>query len=332
MRGFFLWRFLIGALFFGAAASPGWSGDALAPGPAFSDPSFRVVMPDEWVVRPIHRGDVDLQVSMDQQMFRILGPAIHRWARNNKLKIGLRDGTCGHAASALSNKRADIGGFCCPPRNTDRLPGLRFYTLGITAVALLAHPDNPVSALTAQQARELFSGEIRRWSKVISGSAGKRFNKPVLPVARLHCKPRPGHWRLILSHEDQFSSELQEVGAIPDMISVVASNPRAIGHAAYWFAVDHYSPKGKVKALKVDGVSPADVSALARGDYPFYKTFSVTLWEGSPAQNAAAKKLVDYLLREVEKVDASFGVVSPSRLKRAGWRFKGGELVGGPPG
>jgi signal transduction histidine kinase len=65
----------------------------------------------------------------------------------------------------LSRKAADIGAFCCAPGITDRLPGLRFHTLGIAAVVLLVHPDNPVDNISIGQAREIFMGETIRWSE-----------------------------------------------------------------------------------------------------------------------------------------------------------------------
>ncbi|MBF0621002.1 MAG: hypothetical protein HQL54_03670 [Magnetococcales bacterium] len=311
-----------------------WSMDA-ALAPEFSDPNYRVQMPESWVVKPIDRTvqtDVakktDLKVILDQQIFRLLQPSIQAFAKQNNLNIAQGDGTCGHSAGALAAKRTDIGGFCCPPRDLDRLPGLEFHTLGITPIALLVHPDNPIDNISIEEARKIFSGDISRWSQLKTAEGIKGPNRPVLPVGRLHCKPRPGHWRLILDNEDLFSPDLQEVGTIPDMISMVAHGKSAIGHAAYWFAAKHYRNKGKTKVLMVDGIHPSDVNAVAQGRYPFYKTFSVTTWHGPHVENKNAMRLVTHMLHAMAHLDHADGVVSASMLRANGWQFQADELIG----
>jgi phosphate transport system substrate-binding protein len=309
-----------------------WSGLALANssvvGPAFSDPAITVPMPDSWLKQPIDRGKADLKVMLDQQMYRVLAPLIHQYANKKGIKISLSDGTCGNSAGTLLKKQADIGAFCCPPRNSDRLPGLRYFTLGITPISVIVHPDNLLTNVTIDEARDIFSGAISRWSqlKMPNGSFGP--NKPIQQVARLHCKPRPGHWRLILDNEDQFSVSLKEVGTIPDMLSSAARNIRSIGHVSAWLATNDPKKKVVVKSLKIDGIHPTDVKALIDGRYPFYKTFSITIWEGANVENALAKDLKEYILSQVEMLDDKYLIASHEKLRKAGWQFEGDELIG----
>ncbi len=46
------------------------------------------------------------------------------------------------------------------PGATDRLPGVRFHTLGIAAIAFLVHPQNPIDNISTEQVRRIFKGEI----------------------------------------------------------------------------------------------------------------------------------------------------------------------------
>ena len=82
--------------------------------------------------------------------------------------------------------------------------------------------------------------------------------------------------------------------------------------------------------LRVDGVSPTDGEALVQGRYPYYRVFNVTTWAGAPNADRAAE-LVNWLKRRFESLPADYGVVPASRLRAAGWRFLGDELVGEPP-
>jgi hypothetical protein len=288
-------------------------------------------MPAGWEKQPVNHdvsiSNIDIAVNLDQQMYRILAPITEEFAKERGLKIAIIDSTCGNSSGMLRRKMVDIGGFCCAPGRTDRLPGLRFHTSGIAPVALFVHPDNPIDNITLEQARKIFMGEISRWSELKTPDGRPGPDAMIKPIGRLHCKTRPGHWRLLLDNEDLFSPRMFEVGNIPDMVLQVASAPHAIGHETAWLATEYYKNKGRVKTLKIDGHAPEDLDALLTGKYPIYKTFNLTTWEGKEVENANARELVAYIIKQCEGLDSSYGIIPSSRLKKAGWKFKDMELV-----
>lgn len=302
-------------------------------GPPFSDPSVTQPMPETWVAQPVkytnETGDADLVLSLDQHLYDALLPMIQKYAKEHRLKIVVNEGTCGITSGELVKKTADLGGFCCPPDKTDRLPGLKFHTLGIDAKALLVHSDNPIDNITLTQAQQIFMGEIHRWSELTSSKGKKGFDMPVQVVGRLHCKLRPGHWRLLLDNEDLFAPGMREVGAIPDMISQVAANPGAIGYEVLWNTL-RYKDKGKVKALSIDGYSPAKPEHLISLNYPLYRVYNLTTWEGKGVENPHAQKLVDFLLQHTKDLPAEHNIIPASLLRKAGWKFRDNELIGEP--
>ncbi|MBI4654221.1 MAG: substrate-binding domain-containing protein [Nitrospirae bacterium] len=302
---------------------------------AFSDPSQIMDMPEEWKKKSVKHepsmGDVDIAITLDQQMYPdFFPPIIKKYAKDNNLKIFINEGNCGISGGMLSRKIADIGAFCCPPEKTDRLPGLRFHTFGIAPVAILIHPDNPIDNITLKQARQIFQGEISRWSELKTAKGGKGFDTPIQVVTRLHCKTRPGHWRILLDKEDLFTPNLIDVGAIPDMIAQVATNPKAIGFESLIEVYQYQEEKGKVKILKIDGYDPHELSHLLTLKYPLYHVYSLTTWEREGVANPKAQKLVEYLISQVELRHKEFGVIPVSQLRKAGWRFKDRELIGEP--
>lgn len=303
-------------------------------GPAFSDPDKQVHMPASWEKKTITHdpsfGNTDLAINLDQQMYRILLPAAKEYANKYDLHIAITDSTCGNSAGMLRRKMIDIGGFCCAPGEMDRLPGLRFHTTGIAPVALFVHPDNPIDQITLEEARKIFMGEIAYWSELKTADGRPGPKKMIRTMGRLHCKIRPGHWRLLLDNEDLFSPRMLEVGTIPDMVSEVASHPDAIGHETVWLATEHYKEKGKVKTLKINGYAPEDLHALLTGHYPIYKTFNITTWEGEELENRHAERFVAYLKRKIEELDVIYGIIPSSQLRKAGWKFKASELIGEP--
>ena len=302
-------------------------GDDLA-GPAFTDPERVVEMPPDWrqkgiEYQPWARG-ADLAVSLDQHLYAALLPLIRRFAEESDLKVAVQEGTCGISAGKLEEKAADMGGFCCPAGRTDRLPGLEFHTLGIASLALFVNAQNPVDGMTLEQARGVFRGRVYRWSDVDPAGEGL-----VQPIGRLHCKARPGHWRLILDNEDLFSPRLYEVPTIPDMLRAVADDPRAIGYEVIWNVSDS-ELRPRLRFVKVDGVDPRDREALVAGQYPLYRVYNVATWGPGRLSNAHADALLAYLYEHFEEVEPRYGIVPAERLRGQGWQFRDDELIGEP--
>jgi hypothetical protein len=314
-----------------------WGDDSsgLLQGKAFSDPSKVIEMPDEW-----HEGSIkyenwargaDIAVSLDQHFYQLYRPFIEKYANDNRLNIKVMEGTCGISSGLLYRKAVDIAGFCCPPSDYDRLPGILFHTLGITGLTVLVHPDNPIDNITIDQARWIFQGKITNWSELKTASGHPGPDMFIQAFARLHCKLRPGHWCSLLADEDLLSPRLYESGSIPDVIEMAAKNPQAIaGFESFYMAYHRYGQEKRPKFLTIDGYSPDNPDDLISGRYPMYFVFNVTTWEGEKTENPDARKLVDYLMQQVKYVDREYNIIPVSRLRQAGWKFKGNELVGEP--
>ncbi|MDM8561077.1 substrate-binding domain-containing protein [Candidatus Parabeggiatoa sp. HSG14] len=309
-----------------------WSMDELVAGKAFTKFSQIIEMPEKWRKQPIQyknwaKGS-DLAITLDQQLYPALLPVIQKYAKQNKLDIAVQEGTCGTSAKGLKDKIADIAGFCCPPSEADRLSGIKFHTLGIASLALLVNSKNPINKLSLKQARQIFQGHIFRWSSI--KNKGKRGPRRIIQVfGRLHCKQRPGHWRLLLDNEDLFSPRMSELSTIPDMVSEVALNRYGISYETLMM-LKHYSNSRKVKTLSIDHIAPTDNAKLIAGEYPLYRTYNVTTWESQTTKNRQAQALVKYLIDYMEKLDPSYGIVPVSKLRKAGWQFMENEIIGEP--
>lgn len=294
----------------------------------FSDPTVLTEVPAEWPEKPIQHlakyQDADLVISLGQQSHPLFYDLILQYAEKNNLKIVVEQGTCGITSGRLLKKKVDVGAFCCPPGKDDRLPGLKFYSLGISPIALVVNPENPLQNVSTKQAREIFEGQISNWAEISPGNS-----QLIKPVGRLHCKTRPGHWRSLLKSEDDFSPRLFEVGVIPDMISQVSRSASSIGWETP-LMVDAHREKGDVKVLDIDGHSPSDLEYVLSGKYPLYRSYSLTAWTTKSKTNDEAIKLILFLRQHVENVYQDISFIPVSQLKKAGWKFRGDELVGEP--
>ncbi|MBF0589117.1 MAG: substrate-binding domain-containing protein [Magnetococcales bacterium] len=293
-----------------------------------------------WMARPVDYRtwgqDSDLVVTLNQWQHNALSPAIKQFAKLRNYRVTIRNGRCGNSKRLLQDKAVDMGGFCCPPSFGDRLPGLTFHTIGIIPLAILLHESNPHDNLTLKQVRAIFQGKINDWSKLSGSNLQSAKPLPIRILARLHCKLRPGHWRLLLDNTDQFGANAHMVGTVPDMIlKGVAGFTGSIGFETL-STLKYYQQKHKnlpVKAARIDGLAPSDLKHLLSGAYPLYEVSNLAIWEPPHVANGKAMELIHHLANLTEhhpqRVN-SRQVIPASDLRRAGWRFFGPELVGAP--
>ncbi|HIJ84611.1 MAG TPA: hypothetical protein HPQ00_10470, partial [Magnetococcales bacterium] len=288
-------------------------------GIAFSNPDMITEKPIEWQQQPIRYrpqdAGVDVTLLLDQNIYPGLLPLVEEFAKTNNIKVSVREGTCGPAAEGVLRKEVDIGGSCCPAAKMDRLPGLRWHTVGISPMAILARASDPVDQLTSEQIRDIFRGKLTRWSQI--PSVGDKLGKDALirPITRLHCKTRPGHWRLILDNEEMFGPRINEVGTILDMVESVTKSQGSLGYLENWQLLNDPKHKNSVKAISVDGQSPMDPEGISSGRYPFYWVYNVSTWTTENTTNPKAQQLVRYLMDNAARIDPAHHLVPTAELK-----------------
>lgn len=298
-------------------------------GTPFSHGEASLDMPADWqgqtISYPNHLADADLVVSFGQQTFPALKKEVEKYAKARNMNIVVQSGTCGISAGKLLRKKVDSGAFCCPPGKNDRLPGLEFHTIAISPIAIIVNKQNPLNAISTVDAREVFKGRIANWSQL----TGNTWQHDILTVGRLHCKIRPGHWTLLLKNQELFSPRLTEVGVIPDLIAKVGQEPYAVSLETPYM-VHMYDRSNTVKALKVDGHAVTETDYIASGHYPFYRTYSLTTWSNGGDKREKTIALIRHLRNYIEKNYTDFNFVPISRLRAAGWKFAGDELMAEP--
>jgi len=306
---------------------------ALLQGPTFTDHTHVKPMKQDWVDKKVtydeKNKEADLVISLGQQTYPALHKLVEEMAEKRGINVKIEQGSCGKTAKKVKSKKIDIGAFCCPPMKGDRLPGLEFHTIGIAAIVFVTHPSNPLKNISSFEAQNIFRGEYVQWSEVPSAKKINFAGDDIQPVVRLHCKKRPGHWRHLLKNEDLMSPRLFEVGVIPDMIKQVVDNELAIGIETMYMLRAH-KKEGKLKVLTIDDHHPSQETHLLNGEYPIYRTYNLTTWQGEGKNYEMAREFVQEIKEHIESHGENYGFISPSRLKKAGWKFKSDELIAEP--
>ena len=185
----------------------------------------------------------------------------------------------GAGITAVQEGTCDIGLSSRALKDEEKAAGLKETVLAYDGIAIIVHPDNPVSDLSIEQIAKLYTGEITNW-KDVGGSDAE-----VVLIGREAASGTRDGFESITGTKDkcQYRQELTSTG---DVITAVSQNPDAIGYASL------AAIKDSVKALSVDGVTPSEAT-VKDGSYQVQRPFVLVTVEGK-ALSAAAQSFFDY--------------------------------------
>ena len=201
-------------------------------------------------------------------------------AANKDVTVNYNPTGSGAGITAVQEGTCDIGLSSRALKDEEKAAGLQETVLAYDGIAIIVHPDNPVSDLSIEQIAHLYTGEITNWKDVGGNDA------QVVLIGREAASGTRDGFESITGTKDkcQYRQELTSTG---DVITAVSQNPDAIGYASL------ASIKDSVKALDVDGVTPNEAS-VKDGSYKVQRPFVLVTVEGK-ALSQAAQSFLDYV-------------------------------------
>ena len=201
-------------------------------------------------------------------------------AANKDVTVNYNPTGSGAGITAVQEGTCDIGLSSRALKDEEKAAGLQETVLAYDGIAIIVHPDNPVSDLSIEQIAHLYTGEITNWKDV------GRNDAQVVLIGREAASGTRDGFESITGTKDkcQYRQELTSTG---DVITAVSQNPDAIGYASL------ASIKDSVKALDVDGVTPSEAS-VKDGSYKVQRPFVLVTVEGK-ALSQAAQSFFDYV-------------------------------------
>ena len=185
----------------------------------------------------------------------------------------------GSGITAVQEGTCDIGLSSRALKDEEKSAGLKETVLAYDGIAIIVHPDNPVSDLTIEEIAQLYTGEITNWKDVGGNDA------QVVLIGREAASGTRDGFESITGTKEKclYRQELTSTG---DVITAVSQNPDAIGYASL------ASIKDSVKALNVDGVTPSEAT-VKDGSYKVQRPFVLVTVEGK-ALTPVAQAFFDY--------------------------------------
>ncbi len=223
-------------------------------------------------------GKTSQKVSTDgstsmEEVIGVLGEAFME--QNKDITFTYNPTGSGSGITAVQEGRCDIGLSSRSLKEEEKAAGLTETVLAYDGIAIIVHPDNPVSDLTKAQIADIYTGKITNWSEV----GGK--DAAIVVIGREAGSGTRDGFESITGTKDacKYRQQLTSTG---DVINTVASNPDAIGYASL------ASVKDSVKALSVDGIAPSEAT-VKDGSYVVQRPFVLVTKTGTKLSEAAQK-------------------------------------------
>lgn len=143
---------------------------------------------------------------------------------------------------------------------------LSLTPIGREAFVIFVSQDNPISNLSSEQVRAIYTRHITNW-KQVGGT-----DEPIIAFQRPQNSGSQTIMEAMVMQGQPMATPLKEESAsgMGDILSSVAdyrNSPGAIGYSFRWYATV-MNAKAGLKLLSIDGVAPS-VANIRNGSYPF---------------------------------------------------------------
>lgn len=209
------------------------------------------------------------------------------------VNVNVQGGGSSAGAQAALTKVADIGTLS-RDLTSDEAAALTQFVIAHDAIAIVVNPANPVSALTSDQVRGIFDGQITDWSQ-LGGPKGK-----ITVISREEGSGTRSAFDELLMGKAELTPRALVQDSNGSVKQTVVQDPRAIAYISLGI-VD-----SSVRAVTVDGVMPS-VETVTKKEYGLVRPFLFTT-NGAP--EGSLKNFIDYVLGpEGQKILSDEGLV-----------------------
>jgi phosphate transport system substrate-binding protein len=167
---------------------------------------------------------------------------------------------------------------------------LREVFVGYDAIAIVVHPDNPLSAVDMDSLAAIYTSRVTNWSALGGADSPIRaFGRPGYSGTHRSFKDR------VLSRlgpDTNFGSQVENLERTADVLAAVAANPNAIGYVSMGLLTADVRPV-PLAPQQGGAAIAANVGSVRDGSYPLSHPLVLYL---RPDSGTAAHKLVDFAI------------------------------------
>ncbi|MDR0289307.1 MAG: phosphate ABC transporter substrate-binding protein [Treponema sp.] len=140
--------------------------------------------------------------------------------------------------------------------------GLSETIVAIDGIAVIMNKDSPVTNLTIEQIRDIYTGEITDWSQITGGAKRGR----IAVISREEGSGTRGAFEELVGFQGKLMAGANESTSTGAIKAGIVSNLEAIGYISLGSVDD------TIKAIGVNGVTPSSANVL-NGSYRIARPF-----------------------------------------------------------
>jgi len=206
------------------------------------------------------------------------------------LEITVKKTGSGDGAAALVDGRCDIATMSRFMKDEEFKKAVEkgvfpvAHVVAMDGVCVVVHPSNPVTQLTKEQIRNIYTGKIANW-KEVGGT-----DLPIVVISRDTSSGTYETFHGLVMNKEEMGSKVEYVNSNPQAHARVKTTVGAIGYVGIGFL------DSNVKALKVDGILPSR-QTITIGQYPVARPLFM-FTNGYPKLGSMTYKFCTFYLTE----------------------------------
>lgn len=202
--------------------------------------------------------------------------------KNPQVQVNVQGGGSSQGVTAALSGVADIGSASRNLKDEEKKENLEETVLAYDGIAIVVHPSNQVSALTKDDVKNIYLGNITNW-KEVGGADAK-----ISVVCREAGSGTRGAFEEIVMGDDDISNSVIIQNSNGAVRTTVEGDNNAVGFISLSIVND------KVKALDIDGVTP-NVDNVKNGSYKISRPF---LYVTKTAPEGLSKAYLEFALSD----------------------------------
>jgi phosphate transport system substrate-binding protein len=181
---------------------------------------------------------------------------------------------------AIHDGTTDIG-MASRALTTNEAQGINQFKVAIDVLAIVVHPDNPITQLTLGQLEDIYMGKLTNWQS-LGGS-----DLLIIPVQRETSSGSRGAFdELVLQKQAATAANLVNAITAGDEAANVSGKPGAIGYVGFG------NLDKTIKVIAINGIPPTQENARDNS-YPLIRP--LTFMTG-PLSQPLAQTFIDFAL------------------------------------
>lgn len=214
---------------------------------------------------------------------KIIPEAAEAFTKKTGIKFGsIESPGSGKGIAAVLDGRAELAGVSRPLDIIEKRQKLYYQIIGYDAIGVYVNKSNPVTNLTREQLKGIFTGEIKKWMEV----GGK--DAPITCITETLEDKRAtmAEFKELAMDGAAYREDRVETGKPADQVAMLAREENGIASVSVAFA------REEIKAVSIDNILP-DPRHVRSGAYLISRPL-LLVTKGLP--KGEVKEFIDFML------------------------------------